>query len=132
MQRERVASGKLATKAAGAAVWFGRDFEADHGRRIATPPAELNGRGLDLRVKTPKGDFLAMVQYYPPKVTQPKDFTKYRATVKQLTTWASGILKVVPSRRTPTLYANVNHDTEEHSVDLDGRLPCRPQHGRCR
>ena len=41
-------SGKLATKAAGAAVWLGRDFKADHVRRISTPPAELNGRGLDL------------------------------------------------------------------------------------
>ncbi len=29
--------GKLATKAAGAAVWLGRDFKADHGRRISTP-----------------------------------------------------------------------------------------------
>ena len=52
-----------------------------------------------------------MVLYHPPKVTQPKDFTKYRATVKQLTTWASGFLKIVPSQCTPTLYADVNDDT---------------------
>jgi hypothetical protein len=51
---------------------------------------------------------------YPPKVIQPKDFTTYRATVKQFTTRASNILKDVPSRCTPTLYADVNDYTAEH------------------
>ncbi len=57
-------------------------------------------------------------KYYPPKVTQPRDFTKYRATVKQLTIRASDILQDVPSRCTPTLYADVNDDMEEQSADL--------------
>ncbi len=60
-------SGKLATKAAGVAVRFGRDFKADHVRCTSTPPAELNGFGFDLRMKTPKFDFVAVVLSYPPR-----------------------------------------------------------------
>ncbi len=98
-------------------MWIGKDIAEAEVKLIETPSHDLGGRGIAMRIKTKQFDLTAIVLYFPPKTSTPKDMPRYRQTVHKLSQWSSGILKAIPARSTPIIYADVNDGLESMEDD---------------
>ncbi len=68
--------GKFTNKAAGVSVWIGNGITEAEIKLIETPPPDLGGRGMAVRIKTRQFDVTALVLYHPPKTTTPRDMPR--------------------------------------------------------
>ncbi len=107
----------MTNKSAGVAIWIGQGINETDVKLIQVPPLALAGRGLAMRIKTRQFDLMAMVLHYPPKTQLPREMNRYKQTVRQLSSWSSDVLKMLPSRCTPIIYADVNDDLEPMEGD---------------
>ena len=120
--------GRFTNKSAGVSIWIGKDVKETDIKQIETPPPELGGRGMMMRIKTQRYDYTALVLYHPPKTATPRDLPRYKQTVQKLNKWANGVLKDTPSRSTPIVYVDLNDGLEQGCR----RVPVWKHHGRSR
>ena len=115
--------GKFTNKSAGVTIWTGEGIADTNVKWIETPPDELAGRGLALRIRTQRYDVSPMVLYYPPRTGGRHEESRYKETTMRLTRWASKVISRVPARSTPVIYADINDELEQTEDGTVGDYP---------
>eukprot|EP00959_Pyramimonas_sp_CCMP1952_P027498 577898-Pyramimonas_sp.AAC.1 len=77
-------------------------------RRIDTPPAQLQGRGLGVYFRFRGMAFYAMTLYYPPKPSDRRSMPNYLSCCEKLTRWASNAVGKAPHSAIPFIMTDVN------------------------
>eukprot|EP00959_Pyramimonas_sp_CCMP1952_P080217 1676774-Pyramimonas_sp.AAC.1 len=76
--------------------WKQRDI-----RQVNVPPAALQGRGLSIERGKGGWNLCILVLYVPPRPSSAVGVRTYLACCRQLSSWAQGLLKKLPSRFHP-------------------------------
>ncbi|CAK0848656.1 unnamed protein product [Prorocentrum cordatum] len=100
--------GPFTTAATGCAVILRTGYNDRHIRQTWSPPRQLAGRGLAVRIQKGAIDITYGVLYYPPQPRSHQENGVCHETAKALTRWWRSVLLALPCRTLPLFYSDVN------------------------
>ena len=100
--------GQHTNRSAGVTILVGRRFRERSIVEVTTPPKQLSGRGLAIRIRSGCLDVKIIGVYVPPYAGGAKKLQAHRACVEMLAAWVEKELSRTPCRCAPFLMMDMN------------------------